>query len=79
MVEAQKIEHDEIAGYGSVRTFPKELGYEDARRLLGETLKDESFADEKLTRIAASRVNIKSATAGEAPVWAKGGKTAAHS
>ena len=68
IVEAQKIEHYEIAGYGSVRAFAQELGYKDAERLLTETLKEESAADEKLTHAAESRVNEKAATADEAKV-----------
>jgi ferritin-like metal-binding protein YciE len=68
IIEAQKIEHYEIAGYGSVRTFARELGYKDAENLLAETLKEESSADEKLTRIAEGRVNLKAATADEASV-----------
>jgi ferritin-like metal-binding protein YciE len=68
IVEAQKIEHYEIAGYGSVRSFAQELGYKDAERLLEETLKEESATDEKLTRAAESRVNEKAATADQAEV-----------
>lgn len=68
IVAAQKIEHYEIAGYGSVRTFAQELGYKDAERLLEKTLKEESAADEKLTRAAEGRVNSKAATADQASV-----------
>lgn len=68
IVAAQKIEHYEIAGYGSVRTFAQELGYKDAEHLLDETLKEEFAADEKLTRTAESRVNLKAATADQASV-----------
>ncbi|MDF3058887.1 MAG: hypothetical protein K0R17_3102 [Rariglobus sp.] len=68
IVAAQKIEHYEIAGYGSVRTFARELGYKDAERLLEQTLKEEFAADEKLTRAAESRVNQRAATADQASV-----------
>ncbi len=68
IVAAQKIEHYEIAGYGSVRSFARELGYKDADRLLEQTLKEEFSADEKLTRAAESRVNTKAATADQAEV-----------
>lgn len=68
IVAAQKIEHYEIAGYGSARTFAQELGYKDAERLLTETLREEFSADEKLSRAAESRVNGKAATADQASV-----------
>jgi ferritin-like metal-binding protein YciE len=53
---AQKVEHYEIAGYGSARTFAQLLGEEEAVRLLEETLQEESNADEKLTQ-AAQAIN----------------------
>lgn len=65
IVAAQKIEHYEISGYGSVRTFAQQLGYEQAAELLHETLREEFAADEKLTRLAESRVNEHAATAAE--------------
>ncbi len=68
IVAAQKIEHYEIAGYGSMRTFARELGYKDAVRLLEQTLKEEFSADEKLTQTAESRINMKAATADQASV-----------
>jgi len=49
---AQRIEHYEIAGYGTARTLAGELDYGDAERLLGETLDEESAADKLLTKIA---------------------------
>jgi ferritin-like metal-binding protein YciE len=57
----QKVEHYEIASYGSVRTWANELGYPDAAKLLQETLEEESEADEKLTEIAESLVNTQAA------------------
>ncbi len=54
---AQRVEHYEIAAYGAARSVAKELGHEDAGRLLNETLDEESEADELLTRIATSGVN----------------------
>lgn len=62
IVAAQKIEHYEIAGYGSARAFAQELGYKDAERLLAETLKEEIAADQKLTRAAGSRLTPKAAS-----------------
>src|SRR5205085_5217034 len=49
---AQKVEHYEIAGYGTVRTYAQLLGLDEAASLLQETLDEEAAADEKLTEIA---------------------------
>ncbi len=49
---AQRIEHYEIAGYGSARTFAHELGYKDVEALLQKTLDEEKSDDKKLTKIA---------------------------
>ena len=49
---AQRVEHYEIAAYGTARTLAKELGLSDAASLLGQTLDEESDADKLLTRIA---------------------------
>ena len=62
---AQKVEHYEIAGYGTVRTFAQRLGYRDAATLLQKTLDEESAADQKLTKIAESAVNEEAADTGK--------------
>ena len=49
---AQKVEHYEIAAYGTLAAFAEILGYEDAKELLGETLEEEKETDETLTEIA---------------------------
>jgi ferritin-like metal-binding protein YciE len=49
---AQKVEHYEIATYGTLRTFAQILGNQDAARLLAETLKEEEAADKLLTNIS---------------------------
>lgn len=49
---AQKIEHYEIASYGTLRKFAETLGLKDAERLLMVTLKEEKEADQKLTHVA---------------------------
>lgn len=49
---AQKVEHYEIAGYGSVCAWAKSIGMDDVAELLEETLNEEKEADEKLTEIA---------------------------
>ena len=56
---AQKVEHYEIAGYGTARAWARLLGYDKAVRLLEETIKEESAANEKLTKIAESHVNVE--------------------
>jgi len=55
---AQKVEHYEIASYGSVRTWAEQMGHQDAASLLQQTLDEEKRADAKLTEIAA-RLNIE--------------------
>jgi ferritin-like metal-binding protein YciE len=49
---AQRVEHYEIAGYGSVKTFATLLGEETAAELLDSTLQEEVETDEKLTQVA---------------------------
>ncbi|MDU4094771.1 MAG: DUF892 family protein, partial [Pantoea sp.] len=49
---AQKVEHYEIAAYGTLRALAQKLGYKEAARLLEETLQEEKATDEKLTLIA---------------------------
>ena len=61
---AQRVEHYEIAGYGTVRTYAKLLGGDEAAKLLQETL-DEGLADKKLTQIAESLVNREALAAAE--------------
>jgi ferritin-like metal-binding protein YciE len=54
---AQKVEHYEIATYGTLAYFAELLGNDRAKELLGETLDEEKAADEKLTALAKSDVN----------------------
>lgn len=54
---AQKVEHYEIASYGTVRTIADVLGYTKASALLSETLEEEKNADSLLTQVAESYVN----------------------
>jgi len=62
---AQKVEHYEIASYGTLCSFAKMLGEEEALSLLEETLNEEKGADEKLTQIAESVVNMEAVTSEE--------------
>ena len=55
---AQKVEHYEIATYGTLRTFAEMKGDQNAARTLQETLDEEYEADKTLTRIAESQVNM---------------------
>ena len=56
---AQKVEHYEIAGYGTARAWANKLGYSDAANLLQDTLDEESMANEKLTQLAESHINME--------------------
>ena len=56
---AQRVEHYEIAAYGTLRTYARRLGNNQAVKLLQETLDEEGATDEKLTRLAESVVNPK--------------------
>lgn len=55
---AQRVEHYEMAGYGSVRTYAEILGKTEIAQLLQETLEEEKAADKKLTEVA-KRVNVQ--------------------
>jgi len=55
---AQRVEHYEIAGYGSVKTYADLLGESEASELLAETLQEEKDTDEKLTE-AAETINAE--------------------
>lgn len=56
---AQHVEHYEMAGYGCVRTYARQLGYESQAELLQATLDEEGATDKLLTEIAESSVNIE--------------------
>jgi len=60
---AQKVEHYEIAGYGTARTFARRLGFDDQAMLLDQTLKEEGQTDKKLTSLAESYINEDARTA----------------
>jgi ferritin-like metal-binding protein YciE len=60
---AQKVEHYEIASYGTLCAMAKQLGYDKALKLLKETLAEEKACDETLTMIAEGGGNQKAATA----------------
>lgn len=59
IASAQKVEHYEIATYGSLHSWARLLGEDDAADLLEETLDEEEATDEKLTQIAESAINVE--------------------
>ena len=63
IVGQQKVEHYEIAGYGSAVTFAKLLGDKEAATLLAQTLDEEEKADKMLTQIAKRTINVQAAKA----------------
>jgi ferritin-like metal-binding protein YciE len=54
---AQRVEHYEIAGYGTVRTYAEMLGHSQHVTLLERTLQEEEMTDEKLSQLAESHIN----------------------
>jgi len=61
---AQRVEHYEIAGYGTARALAQKLGHDDVADTLGETLEEEKATDAKLTELAESAVNAEAGAAG---------------
>ena len=59
---SQKIEHFEICGYGTARTYAEQLGLIDVAQLLQQTLMEEHDADDRLTALAVSRINQQAET-----------------
>lgn len=55
----QRVEHYEIAGYGTARSLALHLGHTEAARLLQTTLDEEKQTDKKLTEIAENEVNVQ--------------------
>jgi ferritin-like metal-binding protein YciE len=69
---AQKVEHYEIASYGTAREWAEQLGLDEAATLLQETLDEEKATDEKLTELARQEVNQEAEDAEEvAPTAAR--------
>jgi ferritin-like metal-binding protein YciE len=59
IASAQKVEHYEICGYGTVKAYAEQLNLTEAARLLEETLDEEYEADDRLTALALGDVNEK--------------------
>ncbi|MCH5685698.1 DUF892 family protein [Niabella sp. W65] len=62
ILAAQKVEHYEIATYGTLRTFAQNMGHTEVAELLERTLANEKMTDEALTEIAQDFVNSQAAT-----------------
>ena len=58
---AQKVEHYEIATYGTLRQFAETLGLAEVETILETTLTEEKAADVKLTEVAVSAINVEAA------------------
>ena len=58
---AQRVEHYEIAAYGTLRTYANLLGHDEAAGLLQQTLDEEKKTDQRLTQIATKKINIEAA------------------
>jgi ferritin-like metal-binding protein YciE len=58
---AQKVEHYEIATYGTLCTYADLLGLKEAKKLLGQTLEEEKATDQKLTELAEAVINLQAA------------------
>ena len=61
IMAAQKVEHYEIASYGTLRTLARMLGHDDAAEVLQGILDEEGAADKKLTDLAESHINEEAA------------------
>ena len=57
--KAQHVEHYEIAGYGTVRAWAQQLGYDQHVQLLTESLDEEGEADKTLSQLAESSINLE--------------------
>jgi ferritin-like metal-binding protein YciE len=58
---AQKVEHYEMAAYGTAAAHARQLGFNSVVSLLGKTLDEEKTTDEKLTKLAENMVNVQAA------------------
>jgi ferritin-like metal-binding protein YciE len=63
IASAQRVEHYEMAAYGTLCAWAKDMGHTDAAELLEQTLEEEKAADEKLTAIAEGGINLEAARA----------------
>jgi ferritin-like metal-binding protein YciE len=66
IIAGQKVEHHEIAAYGSLHTLAQLLGYHEAAQLIEQSLQEEKNTDRKLTQLAESFVNERAKSEGRA-------------
>lgn len=59
IMAAQRVEHYEIAAYGTAMAYAKQIGHSQALHLLSQTLQEEKNTDERLSQLAESSINIK--------------------
>lgn len=64
IIAAQKVEHHEIAAYGSLHALAELLGYTEAAQLIEQTLQEEKNTDKKLTQLAETFVNERAKSEG---------------
>lgn len=62
---AQRVEHYEIAAYGTARTHARQLGYDSAAKLLEQTLDEEKMTDKRLTQLAEAKINMQAEQGGD--------------
>jgi ferritin-like metal-binding protein YciE len=58
---AQRVEHYEMAGYGTARTYAELLDDREGAKLLSQTFDEEKQTDEKLSKLGKSTINVKAA------------------
>jgi ferritin-like metal-binding protein YciE len=61
---AQKVEHYEIASYGTIIQWAEQMGRDDIKQLLGQTLDEEKRTDQKLSELAKAHINMEAMSAG---------------
>lgn len=59
IASAQRIEHYEIAAYGTAMAYAKQIGMDEAIQLMSQSLEEEKMTDEKLSQLAESTINVK--------------------
>jgi ferritin-like metal-binding protein YciE len=74
IAKAQHVEHYEIAGYGTVRTYAQQLGFTRHAELLQQTLDEEGEADKRLSALAENSINIEAETP-DLEVRSRGGRS----
>ena len=64
VLSAQKVEHYEMAAYGTLRTYAQRLGFTEDATMLQETLDEEEGFDERLTNLAVGNINVEAERSG---------------